>query len=410
MNVNGTLPDRSTLARRGLASLTYVKPSAFTAFTYALPVDLFRVLVGLLSCAYFLQILREAPQFSNPNGLLDHELAQELFWYTRLSLFQPGIELPLLQTVFVLASVASLALALGYRVKLMAALLFVVAVSTYRWNFLIMYVDDGIMHLLLAWLLLLPVGHTLVLHEWLADRHGSVERWKQALVPGAAVYCFLANLALLYLVAGLWKWASPMWRDGLALYAILKLPIAYQPDFWQPGHLPVLKIANYFALALEPLLPLMFVLPTNHRLKWALGAALLGFHLGILATLKIPYANIASTAALVIVFRDELMQLIGGRAPGLPHRERPYTLDSSARIALLFVGGLAMTMLWDLRAPAWRAPAGDVRAGSRTSEQRTDDSHLAFRSNPMYVPLWVVGIAQSYRLFDWIDERNFYIT
>jgi len=29
--------------------------------------------------------------------------------------------------------------------------------------------------------------------------------------------------------------------------------------------------------------------------------------------------------------------------------------------------------------------------------------------NPMHLPLWMVGIGQSYQLFDWIDERNFYV-
>ena len=44
----------------------------------------------------------------------------------------------------------------GYRVRLCASVLFVIAVSTYRWNFLVIYVDDAFMHLLLFWFMLLP--------------------------------------------------------------------------------------------------------------------------------------------------------------------------------------------------------------------------------------------------------------
>ena len=405
MNGHGVLSDTSTLARRGLAPLISLRQRACLASTYALPLDLFRVLVGLLSFAYFLQILWDAPLFSDPNGLIDHALVQELFWYTRLSLFQPGMGLPLLQIIFALACCASLVLVLGYRVKLVAGVLFVIAVSTYRWNFLTIYVDDGIMHLLLAWMLLLPVGHTLVLQEWLTDPRGSIEGWKQRLVPALPVYCFLANLALVYLVAGLWKWASPMWRHGIALYAILKLPIAYHPDFWQPRHLPMLMIGNYLALLTEPVLPLLFVLPARHPLKWPLGGALIGFHLGILATLKIPYANLALPAALVIIFRDELMQLIRGCAPSLPRAVAAPGL--AGRLSVLFVGVLIAAMLWDLWAPTWRAPtAGPAIVGDRTAS----DAGLVADYNPVDIPLWLVGIAQSYRLFDWIDERNFYIT
>jgi hypothetical protein len=419
LHVSRLVSQRDTLFNRLEATLLRLKVQ-FTYPMYALPIDIFRILVGLLSFVYFLHILREAPEFSDPNGLLDHELIQQFFWYTRLSLFQSGITLPLLQLIFVLACVASLVLVLGYRVKLMAGLLFVVAVSNYRWNFLIMYVDDGVMHLLLFWLLLLPVGHTLVLREWLADRHGTFERWKHQLVPGAAVRCFLANLALLYVVAGLWKWASPMWRDGVALYAVLKLPIAHHPDFWQPAHLPLLKIGNYLALVLEPLIPLMFVLPTSHRLKWLLLPGLLGFHLGILATLKIPYANIALIAGTVIIFRNELMHLINKRSPKLPHGEASVCLNPSAKFSLLLVGCLTVAMIWDLRAPAWRAPlqrdstgtlaSGEVSDYHIVNERSLDDSSLEYPYNPMYAPLWLVGIAQVYRLFDWIDDRNFHIT
>ena len=31
-------------------------------------------------------------------------------------------------------------------------------------------------------------------------------------------------------------------------------------------------------------------------------------------------------------------------------------------------------------------------------------------NNPFHGPLWFMGIAQSYQLFDWIDDRNFYIS
>lgn len=32
---------------------------------------------------------------------------------------------------------------------------------------------------------------------------------------------------------------------------------------------------------------------------------------------------------------------------------------------------------------------------------------LGTRHNALYGPLWAIGIAQSYRLFDWVDDRNF---
>ena len=51
---------------------------ALTGPGYALPLDLFRVLVGVLTLAYFWRAWREASLFSGPDGLLDHALQRRL--------------------------------------------------------------------------------------------------------------------------------------------------------------------------------------------------------------------------------------------------------------------------------------------------------------------------------------------
>src|SRR5215813_12942413 len=86
--------------------------------TYALPLDLFRMLGGLLCVAYFCTLLWQAEDFSNPDGLLDHVLLQHIFWFTRLSLFHPGLTLPCLYGIFGLACVGAWGIVLGYRVRL----------------------------------------------------------------------------------------------------------------------------------------------------------------------------------------------------------------------------------------------------------------------------------------------------
>lgn len=372
---------------------------------YALPLDLFRVLVGLVCFAYFAHTLAEVQDISSPEGLVDHELSLGIFWYTRIGLFQPGMGRAVFEAAFLLACLASWMLVLGYRVKPAAAVLYVIAVSTYRWNFLVMYVDDAVMHLMLLWMLLLPVGRTLVLHEWLADGRAALGRWKAQLVPGGAVRCFLANLALIYLTAGAWKWTSPMWRDGTALFAVLKLPISFAPDFWRPEHLTLLRVANYTALVIEPLFPLALVLRTNHPLKWALFLRMLGFHAGIIATLKIPYANLACLAAGAVVFRDELMGAIVGRRgapPAQPQAARRGWAGAAALALLLLV---AVATLGEVMTPPWRAPSRRTAPADGEADRGGDS--LDCPCNQMRAPLWAAGLAQSYRLFDWVDDRNF---
>ena len=377
--------------------------------TDALPLDILRILVGLVVFIYFLQTLLDAHNFSSPDGLIDHELSQSLFWFTRIGLFHPGLGLSFFQAIFVIACLCTWPVMLGYRVKLFTAIIYVIAVSTYRWNFLVMYVDDSIVHLALFWLLLLPVGRTLVLSDWLADRKGAWERWKHQTVPGAAVRCLLFNFALIYLIAGLWKWTSPMWRDGTALYVILKTPISLSQDFWGPQHLPVLMFFNYGALILEPVFPLIFILRKGRRLKYALLVALLGFHVGTLATLKIPFANLICIGALVIPFGRELMDWLRKGQPSVTSAVQvPARLGLSGAVALVVVSALTLAMLTSVILPHWRKPPRDDLASTGAGNMaRFKYEGLETLQWSFFSLLWCMGIAQQYQLFNWIDDRNY---
>jgi hypothetical protein len=394
----------------------------------ALPLDLFRVLVGMLVFAYFLRTFFEARDLSGPDGLIDHELSRQIFWFTRLGLFQPGLSLAVFQTIFLIACLCSWALILGYRVKIFAAILYLIAVSTYRWNFLVMYVDDSIMHLMLLWMLLLPVGRTLVLSEWIANRNDAWRRWKSLTVPGAAVRCFCWNLALIYLVAGAWKWTSPMWRDGTALYTVLKLPISQAPNFWGPQHLPLLKVLDYAVLVFEPLFPLIFLLPRGHRAKYGLLFGLLAFHLGSAATLQIPFANLACVAAAIVMFGGELMSRIRKGGIEWPTASAPARLGLSGMFALLVVTTLTLAMISSAVLPQWRGPTRrhDTSGPQYTSASGMADHFTSTRptgdlenggqeglrplQTSFFAALWCVGIAQQYQLFNWIDERNYTVS
>ena len=360
--------------------------STFSAPMYALPLDVFRILAGFVGLEYFRRAFVQAPDFSSPDGLIDHEMSRRLFPPTRLSLFQPGVLIGVLRSVFLLACIASILVIIGYQAKAAAALLFVVAVSTLRWNILVVYVDDAIVHLVFFWLILLPVGTTLSLQGWLENGNGTLDVWYAATVPGASVRFFLANMALVYVAAGAYKFTSPMWRNGTALHAILKLDIARAPNFWELRHHGILLLGNYWAL--------MFVLPFNSAAKWFVLVNAAVFHIGIIATLKIPFANFSMLAALPIALGPEIMQL-GLRRPPLPSGGAPTGLSPTDMVAMALVASLIRMVAWEV-----------VRSG-RLSRLPLWKSHMSgFLGNPIYVALWCVGIAQSYRLFDWIDTRN----
>jgi hypothetical protein len=48
-----------------------------------------------------------------------------------------------------------------------------------------------------------------------------------------------------------------------------------------------------------------------------------------------------------------------------------------------------------------------VEAWRTGQNVETSWKNVAADGNPFYAPLWVLGIAQRYRLFDWIDDVNY---
>ena len=361
---------------------------------HALPLEIMRVLGGSVLFVYFLQAFRQAADFSDPDGLIDHGLTARLFPPTRISLFQPGMPAILIRIMFLCACIASLFVLAGYHARASAVFLFLVAASTYRWNVLVAYLDDAMVHIFCLWLALLPVGHTLTLAD-LTGNPAPAGEWLAATVPGTTPRAFMANMALVYIVAGLYKFTSPMWRNGSAMHAALKMPIAHTPRFWTMRHRALLRTVTYAALVLEPLFALIFILPPNSTLKWLLLGAAMTFHLGIVATLKISYSNAVMAAALPLAFTPEIMQMGLGAPP--PEALEAAGLAPTEVIALTLVALLAiMSALQAAR--AWvNLPAPGKPYSGRGWE------------NPVRALLWLVGIFQSYRLFDWVDARNYHI-
>jgi hypothetical protein len=281
------------------------------------------------------------------------------------------------------ACIGSLGLIVGYGVKPLAGILFIIATCVQRWNFAVMYVDDGIMHLLLFWLILLPVGKTLLLSEWLNEGKSCLLRWCHTKVPGVVVSCLIGNICWIYFFAGVTKLTSPLWREGLAFYAILLVPISRMPDFWRPEHLPLLKFVNYAALIVEITLPFFLLSPKGSLWKWVGLVFQILFNLGIVLTFKIPFANFALLASPVLFFREELMEVISRRCGRCD-------LGQSSKIQVSFILAIVLVVLVCMS--TWRRVPVLKNAGL-----------------PVTKALWTIGIAQDYRLFDWIDRMNYHV-
>jgi hypothetical protein len=58
------------------------------------------------------------------------------------------------------------------------------------------YLADATIHLAFFWLMLLPTGSTLTVGQWRRDDAKIWSEWRDRWVPGVAVRCLLANVAL----------------------------------------------------------------------------------------------------------------------------------------------------------------------------------------------------------------------
>ena len=365
----------------------------------ALPLDIGRIIVGAVLFVYFFNTLRQARDFSDPDGLIDHSLLCRLFPPTRVSLFQPGMPGWLFRAVFVCACVAALMVVAGFHARAAGAFLFLAALSTLRWNVLASYLDDAMIHIFCLWIVLLPVGSTLNVPDLLAGTSGDLDTWLAATVPGAAPRAFIVNMALVYIVAGLYKFTSPMWRDGSAMHSALRMPIARAPGFWTLRWRTPLRLVTWAALILEPLFALIFVLPPGSALKWLLVAGAIVFHLGIAFTLKIPYSNLAMLGAIPLALAPEIMQ----GWPGTPPLEGAVAGAAEPAAASPGPAGwIALTLVALITVQVvWEAANTGRRLRPRYSSSGWD--------NPVRGLLWMFGIFQSYRLFDWVDERNHHV-
>ncbi len=364
----------------------------FLSETWALPVDAFRILAGLLCLYYFITIFLEVEDFSNPNGLLNHELFIEAFWFYKINLIQPSFATTkLFYGLSLIGCIGSVLITVGYRARLSAAILYLIAVCTQRWNFGVMFVDDSIMHLLLFWMIILPIGKTLNLTRWLKQGNSAFDEWLLYKVPGATVRCFLINVLWIYFFAGTTKLLSPLWREGFAMYPILLLPISHMPDFWKPEYLPAFKYATYTALGMEIIIPFLLITRKGSATKYFGLFLQILFNLGIILTLKIPFANIALIASSVLFFREEIMETVLKWKNIEGYKFEVVRFNLASRFALIFVILIILSTSRGLPLISDNIPALD---------------NLNWRVTRLF---WVIGIGQNYYLFNWIDRLNYHV-
>lgn len=403
------LPCKSRLDSLILSMLSTIYKK-LSQSTFALPLDCFRIGVGILCILYLSRTIFEAPYFLGQDGLINHQLVQSIFWYTWQPLFYPHMSTLTIQAILSFGLILSLFLVIGFHSRISAFVLYLMVVCIYRYQFLVLFVDDVIVHLLLFWCFLLPTGKTLNLLEWIKNKT-IMNQWIHTKVDSFALNLFLYNIALIYFVAGLSKFTSNLWLEGIALFATLKLPLGWFSAYPIENYSEWLKIGNYLALFTEPVFVLLVFLKPWSKFKLFLGSALGVFHLVILLTLDIPFANLGCLILISILFRVELMDLIFKRTTSTLSFENIKTISNYRFLnysAVLMIILLTGAMMCALTQNQWRKAKVVYGEDAKAEIKISSADSGGVIQTAFYSGLWLMGLAQGYRLLDWIDERNFH--
>lgn len=379
--------------------------------TFALPLDCFRVGVGILSFLYFCRVFYEAPYFLGNNSLINHQLVKKIFWFTWQPLFHPSMSTTTIQIILSIGIIFSLLLTIGFQSRVISFILYIMAVCLYRYQFLVFFVDDVVMHLLLLWCFLLPTGKTLNLLQWLRSKEVMIQ-WQREKTDSFALHLLLYNIALIYFVAGLSKFSSRLWIDGTALLAVLKLPMGWFSTYNLETYETWLRAGNYLTLLFEPLFVLLVFLRAWCKVKVFLGICLVFFHLFIILTLDVPIANIGCLVFVPLIFRQELMVLVlktkaeKTELAQVSFKNSRFSNIFALLIAIFLTGAMFCALTQNQWRKAKRVSGHDSIAEVKASSADSGGVVQTF----FYGGLWIMGLAQGYRLLDWIDERNFHQT
>ncbi|MET0595492.1 MAG: DCC1-like thiol-disulfide oxidoreductase family protein [Polyangiaceae bacterium] len=192
---------------------------------------LFRVALGLLLVKDLWGRIAQVDSFYSNDGVLTNHFAlfRPLAPY-QFSFFFAASSTRDVTIVFLITMLVYLLFAAGYRTRLFQILSFLAVTSLHARNLLVELPSDAVIHVLLAWSLLLPLGERFsidALRKSLRDRHEkSPAELNERPVANArfasvAVLGITLQIAAMHIGAAL-RQTGPSWSDGTALYYALQ--------------------------------------------------------------------------------------------------------------------------------------------------------------------------------------------
>lgn len=257
--------------------------------------SMFRAFLGAYLAVHFAMLLPWGAEIFSSSGMLAAGRGSPLL--LPFHLFAWADSAAFVVGALAAGAAASIALAVGWHDRIAAAILALLWASCVGRNPLIS--NPGIPYV--GWML---VAHTIVPPAPFGSvaARGRVDPGGGWTMPRTLWIGAWALMAAGYSYSGVTKLASPSWRDGSALAAVLENPLA-RPTFLRDAALALpdwlLRSATWGALALEiAVVPLAFV----SRARPFLWTALLAMHLGLMVLVDFADLSLGMVALHAFTF------------------------------------------------------------------------------------------------------------
>jgi hypothetical protein len=274
----------------------------------ARPLGMFRIVFGVLVLAHLAFITVDLDYWYTDAGLLQGDEARLAAGPLRFSPLQ-WVQDPI-SVRCVLGAVAAVAVAfvLGWRTRIMGALLYLGLLSLYHRNISTNCGPDMLMMITSFYMMLSPCGAALSLDARReAHRRGTLAEpliipWAQRLIQ--------IQLCLIYFATAMFKCHGRTWLGGTAIhYVIFNHEVGQFNLEWLAGYPQVISLLTQATLVVE--FALAFLLWFRPSRKWIALAGVI-FHAGIVPLVNVPLFGEQMTALyLVFLDHDELDALFG---------------------------------------------------------------------------------------------------
>ncbi len=256
-----------------------------------------RIAIGLIILADLIIRASDLKAFFTDEGLMPRHLLANFGWQTGYWSFHTlSGSAFYIALLFLMHSLLTLCLIVGYKTNITAFLLWIFTVSLHNRNLFILQSGDDLLRLTLFWGIFIPWGHKFSLD---AKKFRSKSKY-----GGAAIFGFIFLIVSVYFFTGFFKNSSEWRTEGTAIYYALSLDQIRLPlGDWLYNYPGVMKLLTHLVYGIEILIPLLILLPNNlfNSKGWAV-VLLFVLHIGIGLTMYVGLfylINLATALAFI---------------------------------------------------------------------------------------------------------------